>query len=144
VTHVLVVDNEAPIRLLCRVNLELSGMTVDEAADGESGLALARSLRPDVILLDLMMPGLDGWQVAEELQADERTRGIVIVVVSARGGLRERARAFGVGGVDFILKPFDPIALPERISRLLERLARGEGEAIRAERLDELRGLLEA
>jgi two-component system, OmpR family, alkaline phosphatase synthesis response regulator PhoP len=66
-TKALVIDDEAPIRLLCRVNLEAEGMDVVEAGDGEAGLELARSERPDVILLDVMMPVLDGWQVAERL-----------------------------------------------------------------------------
>ena len=64
-TRVLVIDDEAPIRLLCRVNLEAEGMDVLEAADGPSGLDKARAERPDVILLDVMMPAMDGWQVAE-------------------------------------------------------------------------------
>jgi two-component system OmpR family response regulator len=66
-TQVLVIDDEAPIRLLCRVNLEAEGMSVLEAGDGPSGLDSARTAAPDVILLDVMMPGLDGWGVAEAL-----------------------------------------------------------------------------
>ena len=75
-TRVLVIDDEAPIRLLCRVNLEAEGMQVLEAADGTTGLDLAREEQPDVVLLDVMMPGLDGWRVAEELLEDELTSGI--------------------------------------------------------------------
>ena len=72
VTRVLVIDDEAPIRLLCRVNLEAEGMGVLEAADGPTGLEQARENTPDVVLLDVMMPGLDGWRVAEQLLEDER------------------------------------------------------------------------
>src|SRR5438132_1704846 len=82
--RVLVVDDEAPIRLLCRVNLEAEGMSVLEAADGASGLDLARDEQPDVVLLDVMMPGLDGWRVAEELLEDDRTSGIPIIFLTAR------------------------------------------------------------
>ena len=89
-TRVLVIDDEAAIRLLCRVNLEADGMKVEEAADGRSGLDLARQSRPDVILLDVMMPGLDGWQVAEELVNDDRTREIPIVFLTARADFRDR------------------------------------------------------
>src|SRR5207249_12249962 len=85
--RVLVIDDEPPIRLLCRVNLEAEGMEVLEAADGPSGLESARTSMPDVILLDVMMPGLDGWQVAEELLEDERTSGIAIVFLTARAAL---------------------------------------------------------
>ena len=88
VTRVLVIDDEAPIRLLCRVNLEAEGMEVLEAADGPSGLDQARRERPDVVLLDVMMPGLDGWRVAEELLDDDRTAEIPIVFLTARAELR--------------------------------------------------------
>ncbi len=66
-TKVLVIDDETPIRLLCRVNLEAEGMEVVEAADGPSGLREAHDEKPDIVLLNVMMPGLDGWRVAEEL-----------------------------------------------------------------------------
>ena len=91
-TTVLVIDDEAPIRLLCRVNLEAEGMRVLEAADGPSGLAAARGDVPDVILLDVMMPGLDGWRVAEELLEDEYTRRIPIVP-APRSQIRKRGLA---------------------------------------------------
>ena len=90
-TRVLVIDDEPPIRLLCRVNLEAEGMEVLEAADGPSGLDQARREHPDVVLLDVMMPGLDGWKVAEQLLADPRTSGIPIVFLSARADTADRA-----------------------------------------------------
>src|SRR5439155_24912469 len=96
--RVLVIDDEAPIRLLCRVNLEAENMDVLEASDGPTGLEKARNEEPDVILLDVMMPGLDGWPVAEELIADERTRSIPIVFRTARAEARDRARAPDPGG----------------------------------------------
>src|SRR5581483_4971140 len=84
VTRVLVIDDEAPIRLLCRVNLEAEGMDVLEAPDGPTGLEQAREHRPDIVLLDVMMPGLDGWHVAEALLNDERTSDIPIIFLTAR------------------------------------------------------------
>ena len=110
-TRVLVIDDESPIRLLCRVNLEAEGMEVLEAADGPSGLDTARAERPDVILLDVMMPGLDGWRVAEELLDDNRTEAIPIVFLTARAELRDRARGIDLGGVDYVTKPFNPVEL---------------------------------
>ena len=124
-TRVLVIDDEAPIRLLCRVNLEAEGMKVLEAADGPTGLEVARSELPDVILLDVMMPGLDGWQVAEELLDDENTSGIPIVFLTARAELRDRARGLDVGGVDYVTKPFNPLELAPLVRELLDRLQRG-------------------
>jgi DNA-binding response OmpR family regulator len=143
-TKVLVIDDEAPIRLLCRVNLEAEGMEVFEASDGPSGLAKARESLPDVILLDVMMPGLDGWAVAEELLDDERTKGIPIVFLTARAEFRDRARGLDAGGIDYVTKPFNPIELASLVRDLLERVARGESEDVRREKLAELRDSMSA
>ena len=142
-TRVLVIDDEAPIRMLCRVNLEAEGMEVLEAADGPSGLEKARSETPDVILLDVMMPGLDGWRVAEELLDDGRTRSIPIVFLTARAELRDRARGLDLGGVDYVTKPFNPVELAPLVRDLLERVERGERDQLRREKLTELRAMLE-
>jgi DNA-binding response OmpR family regulator len=142
-TRVLVIDDEAPIRLLCRVNLEAEGMEVLEAADGPSGLATARAETPDVVLLDVMMPGLDGWRVAEELLDDPSTERIPIVFLTARAELRDRARGIDLGGVDYVTKPFNPVELAPLVRDLLDRVARGERDALRREKLGELRALLE-
>ena len=142
-TRVLVIDDEAPIRLLCRVNLEAEGMEVLEAADGPSGLATARAERPDVILLDVMMPGLDGWRVAEELLDDESTQSIPIVFLTARAELRDRARGIDLGGVDYVTKPFNPVELAPLVRSLLARVTAGERDDVRREKLTELRSLLE-
>jgi two-component system, OmpR family, alkaline phosphatase synthesis response regulator PhoP len=142
VTRVLVIDDEAPIRLLCRVNLEAEGMEVLEAADGPSGLAKARAERPDLVLLDVMMPGLDGWGVAEQLLEDQETAGIPIIFLTARAEFRDRARGLDIGGVDYITKPFNPVELAPLVRNLLERLERGEGDELRREKLTELRALM--
>ncbi len=142
VTTVLVIDDEAAIRLLCRVNLEAEGLTVLEAADGRAGVDRARAERPDVILLDVMMPGLDGWQAAEQLVADERTRDIPIVFLTARADFRDRERGLEAGGIAYLTKPFNPVELAPLIRNLLDRLARGEGAEMRRERIAELRELV--
>jgi len=142
-TRVLVIDDEAPIRLLCRVNLEAEGMLVTEAPDGRSGLVRAREDPPDVVLLDVMMPGLDGWSVAEELLDDERTALIPIVFLTARAEARDRARGIDLGGLDYVTKPFNPLDLAPLVRRLLDRVARGEREELRHEKLGELRALVE-
>ena len=141
--RVLVVDDEAPIRLLCRVNLEAEKMTVVEAPDGPSGLDKARTEAPDVILLDVMMPGLDGWQVAEELLDDERTRSIPIVFLTARAEVRDRARGLDLGGIDYVTKPFNPTELAPLVRELVHRVDRGEREEVRREKIAELRDLIE-
>src|ERR671931_602038 len=138
-TKVLVIDDEAPIRLLCRVNLEAEGMNVIEAADGPSGVEKARDEGPDVIL-----PGLDGWRVAEELLNDDRTNGIPIIFLTARAEFRDRARGLDIGGVDYVTKPFNPLELAPLVQSLLARIVRGERDELRAEKLSELRSLMEA
>ena len=141
-TRVLVIDDEAPIRLLCRVNLEAEGMSVLEASDGPSGLEAAASGTPDVILLDVMMPGLDGWGVAEALLESEDTAHIPIIFLTARAEFRDRARGLDIGGVDYITKPFNPVELAPLVRALLDRLERGERDELRREKLNELRALM--
>ena len=142
-TRVLVIDDESPIRLLCRVNLEAESMEVLEAPDGPTGLEKARSELPDVILLDVMMPGLDGWRVAEELLDDDRTEHIPIVFLTARAELRDRARGIDLGGVDYVTKPFNPVELAPLVRALIARVDRGERDDLRREKLAELRSLIE-
>ena len=138
-TRVLVIDDEPPIRLLCRVNLEAEGMEVLEASDGPTGLEKARNEAPDVILLDVMMPGLDGWQVAEELIDGEGTNAIPIVFLTARAEARDRARGLDLGGIDYVTKPFNPVELADLIRELLGRVERGEQTNMRKEKLARLR-----
>jgi DNA-binding response OmpR family regulator len=142
-TKALVIDDEAPIRLLCRVNLEAEGMEVIEAGDGESGLELARSERPDVVLLDVMMPVLDGWHVAERLIEDERTKNIPIIFLTARAELRDRERGLEAGGIAYVTKPFNPLELAVLVEDLVGRVARGEAYAVRQEKIAALRALIE-
>jgi DNA-binding response OmpR family regulator len=142
-TRVLVIDDEAPIRLLCRVNLEAEQMEVIEASDGPTGLEKARNEEPDVILLDVMMPGLDGWQVAEELLDGDRTNSIPIVFLTARAEVRDRARGLDLGGIDYITKPFNPIELAPFVRDLIDRVDRGERDELRREKLAELRDLID-
>jgi two-component system alkaline phosphatase synthesis response regulator PhoP len=142
-TRVLVIDDEAPIRLLCRVNLEAEGMQVLEASDGPTGLEEARRETPDVILLDVMMPALDGWRVAEQLLDDASTQDIPIIFLTARAEFRDRARGLDIGGVDYVTKPFNPLELATLVRDLLGRIERGERDDLRREKLGELRALME-
>jgi two-component system OmpR family response regulator len=144
VTKVLVIDDEEPIRLLCRVNLQLENMEVLEAADGPTGLDKAREYRPDVILLDVMMPGLDGWRVAEKLLEDDRTNEIPIIFLTARAEFRDRARGLDIGGVDYVTKPFNPLELAPLVRDLLDRIEKGERDELRGEKLAELRSLMDS
>ena len=137
---VLVVDDEASIRLLCRVNLRLEAIDTAEAADGAAALRIARELSPDLVLLDVMMPQMDGWQVAAELGDGEATREIPIVFLTARAESADFLRGYDLGAVGYVSKPFDPTALGSTLHDVLERLRRGEREALRRERIEELGG----
>jgi len=119
-------------------------MEVIEAADGRIGVQLAKREQPDLILLGVMMPFHDGWQAAEELAKDQETREIPIVFLTARSRLKDRARGFDLGAVDYITKPFDAGELASRIPALLERLERGERNELRREKISELHALRDA
>jgi len=131
--RILIVDDESSIRLVCRLNLDSEGFQTLEAPDGETALALARAEQPDLILLDVMLPGIDGWRVAEELAASPETRDIPILFLSARSDRSDEERGHEVGGLGYITKPFDPEELIDRIRDVLERTTRGEREALRRE-----------
>jgi CheY-like chemotaxis protein len=131
--RILVVDDEASIRLICRVNLDASGFDVLEAEDGETALSMARSERPDLILLDVMLPGIDGWEVAEELSGTDETRDIPIVFITARSTAPDELRGHAAGGVAYIAKPFDPRLLSETVTTVVQRIRRGERDQLRRE-----------
>ena len=128
--RVLVVDDERSIRLLCRVNLSASGIDVLEAESGLKALELARREQPDLVLLDVMMPDVDGWTVARELAGDERTREIPVVFLTARAEAADKRMGQQLGGVGYIVKPFDPVTIGDFVERVLERVERGEREQL--------------
>ena len=130
---VLLVDDERSIRTICRVNLEGDGLAVNEAADGAEALEEVRRERPSLVLLDVMMPGIDGWNVAEQLAADDETREIPVVFLSARASREDHLRAQELGAVGYVVKPFDPLELAATVRDVLERVARGEREQLNRE-----------
>jgi CheY-like chemotaxis protein len=130
---ILLADDEGSIRTICRVNLETDGISVVEAADGREALERVRRQQPDLVLLDVMMPDVDGWQVAADLAADPATREIPVVFLSARATREDMARAQELGAVGYIVKPFDPIGLGAAVRDTLERIGRGEREQLNGE-----------
>jgi CheY-like chemotaxis protein len=130
---VLLADDERAIRTICRVNLEGDGLAVIEAADGAEALDEVKREWPSLVLLDVMMPGIDGWNVAEQLAADDETREIPVVFLSARVAHEDRLRAQELGAVGYVVKPFDPLELAGIVRDVLERVARGEREQLNRE-----------
>jgi DNA-binding response OmpR family regulator len=128
--RVLVIDDESSIRMLCRVNLDAAGMEVLEAEDGEAGLRVARREVPDLILLDVMMPGLDGWSVARRLAEDPATRSIPIVFLTARADAADRRLGQQLGGAGYVVKPFDPVRISDLVEDVLAHVERGEREQL--------------
>jgi DNA-binding response OmpR family regulator len=138
------VDDHAPMRTLCRVNLEAAGFRVFEAADGKEALTVVGVDRPDVILLDIMMPGVSGWEVAAALIADRTTDRIPIIFITARSGVPDRIRALELGAQAYLTKPFDPSALATTVTKVLDQIDRGERDADLAETLAALKAEQEA
>lgn len=131
--RVLLVDDERAIRTVCRVNLEGDGMAVLEAGDGEEALELVRTERPSLVLLDVMMPHLDGWTAAARLLRDPETRDVPVVFLSARAAKEDRIRAQELGAVGYVVKPFDPLELGAIVRDVLDRIGRGEREQLNRE-----------
>lgn len=118
--RILVVDDEPDVLLLCRVNLLHAGHEVLEASDGERGLALALAELPDAIVLDLMLPLLDGYGVLCHLLADERTRDIPVLMLTAKAQREDRVRCWEQGASEYMTKPFSPAALSAALTQLME------------------------
>lgn len=132
----MIADDDAETREAVKINLEIEGFEVHLARDGREAIELGRSLAPDVILLDVVMPGVDGVQVCRDLKADARTRDTLVIFLTARGTTRDEAVGLIAGADDYIVKPFDPADLIVRIKRVLETrhtpAARTDGSGLRA------------
>jgi two-component system alkaline phosphatase synthesis response regulator PhoP len=124
---ILVVDDEEHIVELIRFNLEKEGYQVIAATDGNTAIEMARSQRPDLILLDVMLPGQDGLAVCRTLQQEAETRHIPVIMISARGEELDKVLGLEMGADDYVTKPFSPRELVARVKARLRR-APGEGE----------------
>jgi two-component system phosphate regulon response regulator PhoB len=122
---ILAVDDEEDILELLRFNLTKEGFAVLCAASGEEGLKTAHSQRPDLILLDLMLPGMDGLEVAKRLKKEEATKDIPIIMVTAKGEEADIVTGLEVGAEDYITKPFSRKVLIARVRAVLRRKAAG-------------------
>lgn len=119
--RVLVVDDDPQVLRLMRVNLELEGYDVVSAPDGEEALEMVLSERPDVVVCDVMMPGMDGLTVLRNLRSNPQTSKIPFVVVSAKAQRSDVKAALDMGADRYITKPFDPQELLDAVDHLLKR-----------------------
>lgn len=113
---VLVIDDDPSIRLLMRTVFELDGWVVHEAADGEAGLAAAFEVVPDGVVLDVMMPGKDGFQVLQELRATEAGRSMAVVMLTAKTASTDILRGTRLGADQYLTKPCDPDEVAHRLA----------------------------
>ena len=121
--RILIADDDPVIVRLLQVNFRLEGYDVETAAHGEEALTKAQELQPALILLDVMMPGLDGWEVARRLKDDERTKDIPVLFLSARAQEEDRRKGLELGVTDYVTKPFDPGELVGLVQRCLRERA---------------------
>jgi CheY-like chemotaxis protein len=121
--RILIVDDNATNLKLVAYLMKANGYTVDTALDAESAIVAIRNHHPDVILMDIQLPGIDGLELTRRLKADPATRDIVIVAVTAYAMKGDQAKALAAGCDDYITKPIDTRSLPETIARHLARRA---------------------
>ena len=124
--RILIVDDEPDLRSVLRFGLEAAGFEVSEAADGEQGLQMACDTLPDLIVLDLMLPRMDGYKVCRALKFDDRYRQIPVFILSARTGETDRRLALDLGADAYVTKPYDMKDLIERIRERLKAGARAD------------------
>ncbi len=118
---VLVIDDEKDLIELVRYNLEKEGFDVVAATEGQSGLELATQHQPDVVVLDRMMPGIDGLEVCRQLRGDRRTSRLPIIMLTARAAETDRIVGLEMGADDYVTKPFSPGELVARVRAILRR-----------------------
>jgi len=116
---ILLADDEEDIKSVVSLFLESKGYEIITAYDGLSALDMARTEKPDLILLDVMMPVVNGYEVCARLKADEELRDIPVVMLSAMAQSESVDKGLSAGAVDYIVKPFDPVAMEQVVSRVL-------------------------
>ena len=128
---VALIEDEADILEVIEYSLSKEGFEVCTALDGEAGLALIKKENPDLVLLDLMLPGLDGIEICRKLKADSATRSISIIMVTAKGEESDIVLGLGIGADDYVVKPFSPRELMARVKSVLRRGGvREEGDSL--------------
>jgi DNA-binding response OmpR family regulator len=119
--RILVVEDDPRAVVFIMDQLEYAGYTVEAARDGEEGLAKAQQLRPDLVVLDVMMPRMDGYEVCDRLKSSADTRNIPILMLTAKGQAQDKVRGFATGADDYLAKPFDGDEFAARVKALLKR-----------------------
>jgi DNA-binding response OmpR family regulator len=119
--HVVIADDDNDIRRLVQLTVANAGCDVTTAPDGESALEAVRTVMPDLVILDVLMPRMDGWEVAKELKRDPKTAGIPIMFLTSKGQEHDVLEGFEAGGADYVVKPFSPRELQARVRSVLAK-----------------------
>ena len=126
----MIVEDEEHIRRVLEYNLKLDGFEVYPTGDGPKAIELAKELQPDVVLLDWMMPEMDGLEVLSRLKQDKTTENIPVFMLTAKGMMADVGRALCEGADDYITKPFDPTQLGKTIKKKLEKCIKDEKQIV--------------
>lgn len=118
---ILVIDDDEAVNELIKINLELAGYEVFSAIDGTKGFAIAKQEKPDLIVLDVMMPDVDGYTVAKRIRENEEIKDTPIIMLTALGMLQDKVKGFDIGVDDYLVKPFETEELKVRVRALLKR-----------------------
>jgi len=118
---ILIVDDEKNLLALVGLHMQMAGHAPLSADNGQAALALAEQENPDLIILDVMLPKFDGWEVCRRIRNNDRRKHVPIIMLTARGEIEDKLKSFEVGADDHIAKPFSPRELVARVNRLLER-----------------------
>lgn len=118
---IMVVDDEPDIVKLVKISLEMANFDVIEAYSGLEALEKTKTIVPDLYLLDIMMPDMNGYEVCEKLKENNRTKTVPVVMLTAKGQKGDAEQGLRVGADDYIIKPFDPYELGEQISEILKK-----------------------
>jgi len=119
--RILIVDDEKQLVSLVSLHMDMSGYEVLSAADGKKALGIIEKEIPDLVILDLMLPEMDGWEVCKRLRAEPKTKDIPVIMLTARSGTDDKLKGFECGADDYMTKPFSPRELAARVKRVLAR-----------------------
>jgi two-component system phosphate regulon response regulator PhoB len=119
--RVVIADDDPDIRRLVQITVSNAGCDVTVASDGEEALEMIRESLPDLVILDVLMPRMDGWEVAKELKSDPQTKGVPIMFLTSRGQEHDVLEGFNSGAADYMVKPFSPRELQVRVRAVLAK-----------------------
>jgi len=116
---VLIVDDEEKVRRLIETTLSIGDFQIFQAKDGEEALKIAQEEKPTLILLDIMMPGIDGFEVCKRLKSNSETKSSYIIMLTAKGQKQDIEKGYAVGADDYFVKPFSPMELLNKVEKVL-------------------------